>query len=267
MQARLASFLIFACATSAAAQQTQPDFRWEKAIPANSLVRASNLSGDVTVTPSSSGKVEVTGYKHGSKRYFDRITVTVVELRDGLIICPDYKDMDMSCDEDGFHVHDSWGRRGWRDRDNDDLSVDIEVKMPKGMEVHASSVSGNVSVVGAEGDVKATSVSGDVRLQGLRATAVKATSVSGNVTVAVDALSGTGDLKFTSVSGNVVAELPKDINADVSMHSVSGSFDSDFPLTLSGRMSRSRLEGRIGKGGREIQISTVSGNVRLRATK
>src|SRR5437868_6401975 len=114
MHARLASFLVLACAATATAQQSQPDFRWEKALAANSLVRASNLSGDVTVTPSSSGKVEVTGRKHGSKRDFDQITITVVETRDGIIVCPDYKYMDMSCDEDGFHVHDN-NRRGWRD--------------------------------------------------------------------------------------------------------------------------------------------------------
>ena len=268
MTARLTSLLIVAPVAIATAQDKQPDFRWEKTLAANAVVKAHNLTGDVIVTQVNTGKVEVIGRKHGDKRDFDRITLVVVETRDGIVVCPDYKDLDMECNEDGFHVHnDNWGRRGRRDRDYDDLSIDIEIKIPKGTEVSAGSVSGNVSVVGAEGDVHASSVSGDVRMERLRATSVRATSVSGNVDVTVESLSGTGDLKFTSVSGNVTAELPKDIDADVTMHTVSGSFDSDFPLTLSGRMNRGRIEARIGKGGRDLSVTTVSGNVRLRAIK
>ena len=252
--------------TASALVAQQPDFRWEKALPSGSFVGAHNLNGDVTVTPSTSGKVEVTGIKRGNRRYFDDVTIEVVETRDGIMICPMFRDVDMECNDRGFQMHDNWGRRN-RNRDWDDVSIDIDVKLPKGMEISAHSVSGNVSVVGAEGDVKAGSVSGDVRMERLRATSVKATSVSGNVTVGVEALTGSGDLKFTSVSGNVTAELPQNLDADVSMHSVSGSLDSDFPLTLNGRMSRSRLEARIGKGGRDLEFSTVSGNVRLRAAK
>jgi hypothetical protein len=254
--------LALMCAAPIAAQQ--PDVRWEKALPVGSIVSAHNLSGDVTVTPSTSGKVEITGVKHGNKRYFDDITLEIVETKDGIAVCSLYKRSDMTCHQHGFQVHDHWGRR---DRDWDDLSIDIEVKLPKGMEVDAHSVSGNVSIVGAEGDVRGGSVSGDVRMERLRATSVNASSVSGNVTVGVDKWSGSGDLRFTSVSGNVTAELPQGIDANVTMRSVSGSFDSDFPLTLNGRLSRNRLEGRIGKGGRELDVGTVSGNVRLRASK
>jgi DUF4097 and DUF4098 domain-containing protein YvlB len=180
------------------------------------------------------------------------------------MICSMFKTADMECDEDGFHIHD---RHGYRDRDFDDVSIDIDVKVPKSMLVDAHSVSGNVSVVGAEGRVRAGSVSGDVRMERLRASSVKATSVSGDVVVGVEALTGDGPLTFTSVSGNVTAELPKGIDADVTMRTVSGSLDSDFPLTLNGRVNRHSLEARIGRGGRELEVRTVSGDVRLRAAK
>jgi DUF4097 and DUF4098 domain-containing protein YvlB len=241
----------------------QPDFRWEKAIPEGSTVSVHNLSGNVSVTPSTSGKVEVTGVKHGNRRYFEDVTVEVVETARGLTICPMIRGTDMECNEDGFRVH---GRRGWRDRDFDDLEIDIDVKVPKSMVVSAHSVSGNVRVVGAEGSVRAGSVSGDVRMEQLRASSVRASSVSGDVTIGILALTGEGSLNFTSVSGDVIAELPKNIDADISMRSVSGELDSDFPLTLNGRMSRSGIEARIGRGGRELEIRTVSGDVRLRST-
>jgi hypothetical protein len=254
--------LVFAGPAVAIAQQ--PDFRWEKALPAGSTVGAHNLNGDVTVTPSTSGKVEVVGRKRGNSRYFDEVSLEVVQTSRGVMICSMFRGADMDCDEDGFHTND---RRGHRDRDFDDVSIDIDVKLPKGMVVDAHSVSGNVSVVGAEGNVRAGSVSGDVRMEQLRATGVRASSVSGNVTVGIESLSGDGALRFTSVSGNVTAELPKGIDADVTMRTVSGSMDSDFPLTLNGRVRRNSLEARIGRGGRELQVTTVSGNVRLRSAK
>lgn len=117
--------LVLSLSVAAPLAAQQPDFRWEKALAAGSTVSAHNLNGDVTVTPSTSGKVEIVGKKRGNKRYVD----------------------------------------------------------------------------------------------------------------------------------------------DVTMRSVSGSLDSDFALTLNGRMSRNCLEARIGKGGRDLEASTVSGNVRLRAAK
>jgi DUF4097 and DUF4098 domain-containing protein YvlB len=253
--------LLLVCSAPLAAQQ-QPDFRWEKVLASGSTVSLYNLNGDITVTPSTSGKVEIVGVKHGSKRYFDELTLEVVETSRGITVCSMFKNLDMECDEDGFRTHDRH-----RDRDWDDLQIDIEVKLPKGLLVDAHNVSGNVSIVGAEGDVRARSVSGDVRMQQLRVSSIKAESVSGDVTVGIEALMGSGPLKFTSVSGNVTAELPKGIEADVTMRSVSGSLDSDFPLTLNGRVNRRSIEARIGRGGRELEVRTVSGDVRLRAAK
>lgn len=256
--------LVLVCAAPLVAQQ--PDFRWEKALASGSTVSLHNLNGNVTVTPSTTDKVEIVGVKRGSKRYFDDITLEVVETSRGITVCSMFKNMDMDCDDRGMRVHDNdhWGRRN---RDWDDLQIDIEVKLPKHVLVDAHSVSGNVSIVGAEGDVRAGSVSGDVRMQGLRASSIKASSVSGDVNVGIDALTGMGPLKFSSVSGNVTAELPKGTEADVTMRSVSGSLDSDFPLTLNGRVNRRSIEARIGRGGRDLDVTTVSGDVRLRQAK
>jgi DUF4097 and DUF4098 domain-containing protein YvlB len=254
------------CAASAAAQDPRSEFRAEKTVPAGRTVSAHNVNGNVTVTTSTSGKVEIVGVKKGSSRYFDDITLDVVEHPGGLTICAIFRERDDECDEDGLRSHSNRGRRN-RDRDWDDLQIDIQLKVPKELSVSASSVSGDVSVVGAEGRVKAASVSGDVRMQRLRISSLRATSVSGDVDVGVDAFTGDGDLRFTSVSGNVTAELPKTIDADVRMTSVSGSLDSEFPLVLNGRMSRRSLEARIGKGGRQLDVTTVSGDVRLRTAK
>jgi hypothetical protein len=256
----LRSLALLAVSASALSAQ-QADFRWEKALAAGSTVSLHNLSGDVTVVPSTNGKVEVVGIKHGRDR--SDITLTVVETSRGITVCPLIKDADMDCDEGGFRMHSHHHDDDW-----DDASIDMQVKVPTSMLVEAHSVSGNVNVTGAQDRVRAGSVSGDVRLEALNnVSSVRASSVSGDVTVRIQALTGSGTLEFSSVSGNITAELPRNIDADVSMRSVSGELDSEFPLTLNGRMNRRSLEARIGKGGRDLEVHTVSGDVRLRMAK
>lgn len=254
-----------AVVAAGAAAQAAPlaDFRWEKSLAAGSAVRLHNLNGDITVTAGSGDRVEIVGVKHGNRRYFDDVTIEVVETSDGIVACAMFRNADMECNENGMRSRN----RGGRDDDWDDVSIDMQVRLPRGMRVSAGSVSGDVSVTGAEGDVRVSSVSGDVEALRLRATGVRATSVSGDVRVSIDALTGDGGLHFTSVSGDVVADLPKNLNADVSMRTVSGSLDTEFPLTLNGRMRRSTMEARIGQGGRELNVTTVSGDVTLRTTK
>ena len=149
-----------------------------------------------------------------------------------------------------------------------DVRMDLQVAVPTNLRVSASSVSGDVSVDGAHGDVDANSVSGDIRLDRLHATGVHANSVSGDIEVGVDEFTGRGDLYFHSVSGDVTLTVPRGFDADLSMSTVSGDIDSDFPITVgNGRMSRRRLEARIGNGGRRLDVGTVSGDLKLRQSK
>ena len=248
---------------SLAAAQNRDDFRWEKALAAGQTVRVHNVNGDVTVTPSTSGRVEIVGIKRGSSRYFEDISAEVEETSDGIVVCVVWRSADDECDRRGYH---SRGRGDDENRWNR-VQMDLEVRLPANLEIAANSVSGNVSVVGAQGDVSANSVSGNVRLERLRATSVHANSVSGEVMASIESLSGSGDLTFRSVSGDVVIELPRALDADLSMTTVSGQLDSDFQMTLGGRMSRRGIEARIGRGGRDLDITTVSGDVRLRMAK
>ncbi len=258
------TILTAAVATTAIAQAApQADFRWEKALAPGSTVRLHNLNGDVIVTAGTGDRVEIVGVKRGNRRYFDNVTIEIVEVSDGIVACAMFEDIDMECSESGLRTRG----RGDRDRDWDDVSIDMQVRLPRGMRLSAGSVSGDVRVTGAEGEVRVSSVSGDVEALRLKASGVRATSVSGDVLVSIDALTGDGSLHFTSVSGDVIAELPKNLNADVSMRTVSGSLDTEFPITLNGRMRRSSMDARIGEGGRELNVTTVSGDVTLRTVK
>jgi DUF4097 and DUF4098 domain-containing protein YvlB len=252
-----------AIAAAPALAQTRGDFHYDKALTAGSEVSIHNINGDIKVTPSTNGKVEVVGIKHGNGRNLDRIKAQVQESSHGISICVLYDDADSYCDDDGVHMH------GRGDRDWGNASMTLEVSVPANVVVSAGSVSGDVAISGAHGDVSASTVSGDIRLDRLHATSVNAHSVSGNVDVRIEELTGHGDLSFKTVSGDVTLEVPQNFAADLSMATVSGDVNSDFPITLGGnnRMSRRRLEARIGGGGRRLDVGTVSGDLRIRSTK
>jgi hypothetical protein len=248
--------------TRMAAQQrsTARDFRWAKSLPAGQWVRLHNVSGDVTVTAIDGDRVEVVGIHRGGEGYDDDVRVDVHEGRDGVTICALWGE-ESWCDDRGSHI-ESHGE-GRRRRGH----VDFEVRLPRRLKLSANSVSGDVEVNGAGDEVRAGSVSGNVKLERLRSPAVTAASVSGDVDAHIDALTGPGHLRFTSVSGNVSLQLPRSLDADVTLKTVSGELDSDFPLVIRGpaRMGRRTITGTIGRGGRELQLTTVSGDVRLRA--
>ena len=258
----LAIALSFA-ATSAAFAQRGPDFRWERALAAGSEVALHTISGDIAVKASTNGRVEVLGYK--TQGDASRVHVEVRETSRGIIVCVVDDDTDWSCDENGYHTRSN-DRRDSRDGWNR-ATIDLAVAVPARMNVRANSVSGDLSLQGVQGDVSANTVSGDVTMEQIRGATVTGHSVSGDITAQIDALTGQGPLSFKTVSGDVTLELPRMLDADLSMTTVSGRLDSDYRMTLNGQMNRRSVDARIGNGGRNLDVTTVSGNVRLRAVK
>jgi DUF4097 and DUF4098 domain-containing protein YvlB len=245
--------------------QRAADFNWSKTLASGSTVSIHNINGDIKVVPSTSGKVEILGYKRGDSRAADHLKVDVVESSRGINVCVVMDDSDASCDEDGMHSNS--GRR-WGGRDWNDAEMRLEVAVPANAVVRPSTVSGNIDLTGAHGDISASSVSGDVTLDRLHATSVRVTTVSGDIDVGVDELTGNGDFYFHSVSGDIQLNVPRTFGADLSMSTVSGDIDSDFPITLgNGRMSGRRVNARIGAGGRKLDVSTVSGDLKIRSAK
>jgi DUF4097 and DUF4098 domain-containing protein YvlB len=57
--------------------------------------------------------------------------------------------------------------------------------------------------------------------------------------------------------------LPGNLSADVEATTVNGSVESDFPIVVRGRMQAGSLKGRIGEGGRVLDLTTVNGSIRL----
>jgi DUF4097 and DUF4098 domain-containing protein YvlB len=132
--------------------------------------------------------------------------------------------------------------------------------------LEVGSTSGEVVVRGAQADVTAQSVSGDVTLDQIDGRDVSAETVSGEVTYR-GAIADGGRYRFQSHSGDVTVQpAGRDLNASVSVSTFSGDLESDYPVTLtqSGRIRPREFEFTIGRGGARLTLASFSGTIYLR---
>ena len=257
--------LLLAPALPAAARaqdrQAQRDaFSMSERIPDGRWIRVRNVNGDVRVRASSSDKVEVTATKSWRRGDPKDVRIEMKKDADGDILICAFWTENATCSETGYESHGD-GDRGWRR--NNDVAVEFEVRVPRGVKVGAWSVNGGVSVDGVSNEVRAGTVNGSVDAVSTGGP-VQASTVNGSVHAIMGRLDGDEDLDFMTVNGTVVAEFAGDIDADIDLATVNGRFQTDWPVTISGRIDPRHLRATLGKGGRRIRLRTVNGNVELR---
>jgi hypothetical protein len=239
---------------------TSRDFHWTGNVPSGHWLRVRNLSGAVHVQAASGNDVVVDAHKrwrHGDPADV-RFTVDKTSSGD-VLICALWGN-ESSCDEDGYESH-RHHHRGFDD--DDDVSVEFTVQLPKGVNIATSTVNGGVSVDGATGRVEASTVNGSVEASTLGGP-VEASTVNGDVEVHMRSTSDADHLEYSTVNGSIRVYLPTQLNADIEMSTVNGSFHSDYPLELSGRIDPHHLHAAIGTGGPRVRCSTVNGSIDLR---
>jgi len=244
---------------AAQASQSGDAFHWTGRIPQGRWIRIRNLNGPINVTAASGDNVEVTATKRW--RRGDPADVHFETLKTGsndadIEICALWG-ADSHCDDNGSHNHG----HGMR---NNDVRVDFEVHVPRGVKVDVGSVNGEVRVDGATSQVDASSVNGgvDVTTSG---GPVNAESVNGAVHATMGRFDSDQDMNFETVNGSVIVEFTGDVGADVEMSTVNGSLHTDYEMTVSGRLDPKHLRAHIGKpGGPHIRLTTVNGSVELR---
>ena len=244
-----------------AAQEGQSDRTWSlsERVPAGQWIRVRNLNGDLRVRSSNSDKVEITATKSWRRGDPKDVRIETKRSADGSILVCAFWTEDATCSETGYSSN---SRGGWRRREND-VAVDFDIRVPKGVRVGVFGVNGGVSVEGASSEVRAGTVNGDVDAVSMSGP-VQASTVNGSVHATMGRFDGDQDLNYSTVNGSVIAEFTGDVDADIDLSTVNGRFQTDWPVTISGRIDPRRLRATLGKGGRRIRMSTVNGNVELR---
>jgi DUF4097 and DUF4098 domain-containing protein YvlB len=155
-------------------------------------------------------------------------------------------------------------------------SGSIEVAGAASLDAHSGS--GSIRAMAIGGAVKARTGSGGVRIAQSGKGDVEVSSASGEVVVTgvngaarVSASSGSievegrpsGPWKIDSSSGGVTLRLPPDASFDLDAQVSSGRIDSAHPVTVSGRIDRQRLQGKVRGGGPLVDVHTSSGGIRI----
>jgi DUF4097 and DUF4098 domain-containing protein YvlB len=109
-----------------------------------------------------------------------------------------------------------------------------------------------------------TSISGNLVLGQVNGS-LEVTSISGGLNATLLNLSPEG-IHIKSISGSVEIGFKSDINADFDAEHVSGEVYLEVPNVTRDAEAQSKssnVRARIGSGGTPIEISSVSGNIRL----
>ena len=236
------------------------DFARTFTLGPDGTVNIKNISGDVAVTGYEGEVIVVKGFREGRDR--DKVQVVDNSSANSIDIGVSYPD---NC--------------------NCDASIRFELQVPASVKYRfesISSVSGNVSVSGVAGTLRARAVSGNVTVKNVSGVinasstsgnvdvveisgSVTGKSTSGNVNVSINKLSGTEGMDFASTSGNVHVRLPGSLDATVEMSVLSGDLRTDFPLNIEKKEHGpgQRATGQVGGGSRKLTLKSISGNVEL----
>jgi DUF4097 and DUF4098 domain-containing protein YvlB len=229
-------------------------------------VSLANIAGDITVTAGSGDEVSIDAVK---RTRGDRSELAAVQ------IVIDERPGRLEVRTEGERNRSDRNRRG------NQVSVDYTVTLPAAAAIDVHSVSGTLTITGIHGAVRAETVSGDVvatdtpKLEVARSVSgnvlltgsgaegdLSAGSVSGNITV--KGLKARG-LDIGSVSGDL---LLSDVTCDrMGVKSVSGNVEYSGALVKSGRYDINSHSGTIrlmlaGTTGFELNANSFSGSIR-----
>ena len=175
----------------------------------------------------------------------------------------------------------------------------IEVRLPKDSdlkvetgdgEIHASGLSGNVDLGTRDGSMTVSAMSGVLRFH-TGDGAIDGSDLDGQC----DAVSGDGSIKLSgrfdllktrsgdgkivinaahgskmdsgwsvqSGDGEIEVAVPGDLRANVDASTGDGHITTDIPITVSGGLSKTRVQGTLNGGGQSLTIHTGDGSIRL----
>jgi hypothetical protein len=238
-------------------RQAQPqagEWRWHGPIAAGKTLEIRGVNGAIEAVAASGNEVVVTATKRARESDPDEVRIEVVQSGGNVTICAVYPGRSNHCGPgDDYHMSTR----------HNDVEVRFHAEVPAGVAFTAGTVNGAVEADNLGGPVDASTVNGSVRLETSSGDASGRT-VNGSVTAVLHGGSG-GALRFETVNGGVTLSLPKGLNADLDAGTVNGTIETDFPITITGRLNRRHLDGRIGQGGRTLEVKTVNGSIRLRA--
>jgi hypothetical protein len=139
------------------------------------------------------------------------------------------------------------------------IPIDYQIKAPAQTRLTIQTTSGDLSLEGLRGPMKASTGSGDIRVATLE-DGIEARTGSGDVTIG---LAARGRVELETGSGDVLLHLPSQGGFDLTAHTSSGDISIASGLSLDGKVTEHDAVGKLRGGGSQVAIRTGSGDIRI----
>jgi DUF4097 and DUF4098 domain-containing protein YvlB len=238
---------------AAALAGTDRSFEWSGTLERGRTIEIKSVNGSISAEPASGNRIEVSAVKTWRRSDPDEVTIEVIEHDGGITICTLYPGRGNRCGVGG--------EVSMKLKDND-VTVDYEVKVPRGLRFEGRTVNGDVDARDLAGPTLAKTVNGSIDLS--TSDAAEAETVNGSIHVSMGAARWSDGLRFRTVNGRIDILLPADTGAQVHCSTVNGDISTDLPLEVRGKFGPRSVRGTIGGGGGDLDLETVNGGIRLR---
>ncbi len=237
-------------------KRTAAPFKWTGKIAAGKTFEVRGINGPIRATAASGSEVELVATRTGRRNDPESVKIEVVPHAGGVTVCAVYPSKDDSrpnqCQPGGGHMSTR----------NSDVNVEFELRIPKDVNFEGRTVNGRIQA-DIEGRAALSTVNG--RIEVTAGTLTEATTVNGSIQAEVKSNANSADdIKLSTVNGSVHLNLPEGVNADVSAKTVNGGITSEFTeIEVRKKWGPRSAEGRLGHGGRELEVATVNGGIRI----
>ena len=251
-----------------AVQQTGNDFRWSGQIQRGRSIEIKAINGAVDAVLASGNQVEVVARKHGRRSDPASVEIMVIEHGEGVTICAVYPTPERRGRLGGDDGPNECrpGDEGRMNVQNNDVQVDFTVRVPSDVRFVGHSVNGSVAATALRSDVEAYTVNGRVSIS--TTGVASAESVNGSIDATIGSTNWDEPLDFRTVNGAITLTMPPGIGAQVRAETMNGRISSDFPITIqTSRQRGKRITGTIGSGGKDLNLSSLNGTIRLRSAR
>jgi len=227
------------------------NFRGEK-------VSLDNVNGKIVIEAWQKNKVEIkadikvrASDKREAERYMEKIEIVVRKNNNRMDIRVDRPD------SQGGHFLDWVFGPG-----KPNCTVDFWIKIPYDTDIEATSVNGSIEALDIRGRSKFSTTNGRIAAENMQGP-VDAGTTNGSILVDIREKRLLDNMDIHTVNGSIKLRLADDVDANISISTVNGSINSDFPLQIEGKWGPKNANGELGRGGKNIELSTVNGSVSL----
>jgi len=231
------------------------DFRWQGKVAAGQTIEIKGVNGSIQATGSSGDEVEVVATRRGRRSDPESVQIKIFEHEGGTTICALYPSTDSARPNECLP-----GDKGRINSKNNDVNVEFVVKVPAGVRLAARTVNGAIDASGLSADADAETVNGSVKVQ--TSGVARAETVNGSVQASMGRADWSSELAIKTVNGSIRVTLPRLASTTVDAETVNGGIETDFAVE-GAKVTKRRLTGTIGSGGRALSLETVNGSIHI----